>query len=316
MQFLIYIGKNDETIEHFSKTEQINFYDVPTALKATQLIDKIGDIYSIIILLEQHSLGKDINDIKELRRKYPKVYLVLVTEGLKREESLEYLKAGINNTISPDTSLKEVDEMVDFVRRRKQQQVKSHEKTEIIKRFKLPLWKRSFDVVFSLLALIILSPVFLIIMFILAVNGRGPVITTSKRVGSNYRIFDFLRFRTGVKDGDVQYQPTRFGRFLRKYSLDDLPQLINILKGDMSVVGNRPLPMLEAEQLTSDDYIDRFLAPAGLTGLWQMAKKGNAAGNLSETQRELDIRYAKTFSFTLDLKIIFKTFSAIVQKNI
>ena len=83
----------------------------------------------------------------------------------------------------------------------------------------------------------------------------------------------------------------------------------------MSVVGNRPLPLYEAELLTSDEYIDRFMAPSGLTGLWQVEKRGGA-GKLSANERKnLDIRYAKEFSFWMDISIIFRTFTAFVQKE-
>lgn len=108
---------------------------------------------------------------------------------------------------------------------------------------------------------------------------------------------------------------TKVGHFIRKYSIDELPQLFNILKGDMSVVGNRPLPLYEAELLTSDEYIQRFAAPAGLTGLWQVEKRGNAGSMSAEERKQLDIKYAQTFSFALDMKIIFKTFTAFVQKE-
>ncbi|RIJ43187.1 sugar transferase [Pontibacter oryzae] len=105
---------------------------------------------------------------------------------------------------------------------------------------------------------------------------------------------------------------TRLGLFLRNTSLDELPQLFNIFLGDMSLVGNRPLPLYEAEKLTTDEYIQRFAAPAGLTGLWQVTKRGK--GDLSEEERiQLDIEYAHTYSFWGDVKLILRTFPALLQ---
>lgn len=107
---------------------------------------------------------------------------------------------------------------------------------------------------------------------------------------------------------------TPLGQFLRNTSLDELPQLFNILLGHMSIVGNRPLPLNEAEKLTTDRSIKRFLAPAGLTGLWQVTKRGQS--NVSEQERvDLDNEYAEKFSFWLDMKIIFLTLPAMVQKE-
>ncbi len=107
---------------------------------------------------------------------------------------------------------------------------------------------------------------------------------------------------------------TKVGAFLRNTSIDELPQLVNVLKGDMSIVGNRPLPLYEAEQLTSDDWSERFLAPAGITGLWQVMKRGK--GNMSDEERKsLDNQYARDNSFLNDIKIMIMTVPALFQKE-
>jgi len=106
---------------------------------------------------------------------------------------------------------------------------------------------------------------------------------------------------------------TKVGRFIRNTSLDELPQLFNILKGDMSVVGNRPLPLYEAELLTTDNWAERFLAPAGLTGLWQVTKRGGSNKMSADERKQLDITYKNSFSFWYDIKIILKTLPAMLQ---
>lgn len=119
---------------------------------------------------------------------------------------------------------------------------------------------------------------------------------------------NFLKF-----DNDPRI--TKMGHFIRKFSIDELPQLVNIIRGDMSIVGNRPLPMYEAEQLTTDQYIDRFIGPAGLTGLWQVQKRGDSGKLSPEERKQLDIFYSSNYNFWMDIKIIFKTLTAFVQKE-
>lgn len=112
----------------------------------------------------------------------------------------------------------------------------------------------------------------------------------------------------------------RVGKFIRNTSIDELPQLINVIKGDMSIVGNRPLPVYEAELLTKDAMSKRFLAPAGITGLWQVELRGRG-GNMSEEERmRLDNEYADNFtgnsySFWYDMKLILRTFPGLIQKS-
>lgn len=209
--------------------------------------------------------------------------------------------------------------------------------------YKMPLSKRVFDIIFSLGCLLILLPVFLIVAALILIESRGSIVYKSKRVGTGYKIFNFYKFRSMRSNAEKQLidlsdlnqyasteddktgksifvklkndpRVTRIGTFLRKTSIDELPQLINILKGDMSVVGNRPLPLYEAELLTSNEWATRFLGPAGLTGLWQISRRGRE--QMSERERKkLDNFYARKYSFWFDIKIIMGTFPVIFQKE-
>ena len=119
----------------------------------------------------------------------------------------------------------------------------------------------------------------------------------------------FMKFRNDPRI-------TRLGTFLRNSSIDELPQLVNILVGDMSLVGNRPLPLYEAEKLTSNEFAQRFCGPAGLTGLWQISKRAKGQGMMSDRERTLlDIDYTNNFSFNTDIQIIWKTFFSLWQKE-
>jgi lipopolysaccharide/colanic/teichoic acid biosynthesis glycosyltransferase len=201
------------------------------------------------------------------------------------------------------------------------------------------LLKRIFDVTMSIALMIILIPVFLLIIIALRIEAKGPFFYISKRAGKGYRIFNFYKFRTMEVGSDEKMQffshlnqynsseqfplflkfnndprVTKVGMFLRNTSLDELPQLLNVLKGDMSLVGNRPLPLYEAEALTTDQWAKRFLAPAGMTGLWQIKKRGKH--DMSTEERiKLDINYADKSNFLYDLWIMANTPPAIIQKS-
>jgi lipopolysaccharide/colanic/teichoic acid biosynthesis glycosyltransferase len=210
-----------------------------------------------------------------------------------------------------------------------------------VKEYRMPFLKRAMDIVIALILLICAFPIMLVVAIMIKLDSKGPIFYTSKRAGTGYKIFDFYKFRSMRVNADKelaelaaslnQYagedgkssafvklkgdpRVTKLGTFLRNTSLDELPQLYNVLKGDMSLVGNRPLPLYEAQQLTSDDWAMRFLGPAGITGLWQVTKRGKSEMS-DEERRELDNQYANDFSFWSDVRIILKTIPALLQKE-
>ena len=199
--------------------------------------------------------------------------------------------------------------------------------------------KRCFDILVSFTTLLLLSPLFLLVALAIRIESKGSIFYISKRAGCGYNIFNFFKFRTMFAGADLRIKElshlnqygvseakdpsffkinndprvTKVGIFLRNTSLDELPQLINVILGDMSLVGNRPLPLYEAAKLTTDQSAQRFLAPAGMTGLWQIKKKGREDMS-GEDRINLDIDYANNYNFMYDLWIMANTPSALIQK--
>ncbi len=192
-------------------------------------------------------------------------------------------------------------------------------------------FKRSADIFFSLLALIVLSPIMLIVGLIVVCTSKGPMIYKSKRVGKDGKIFWFYKFRSMYKDAEDRLQElkdkneikdgvifkmkndpriTPFGRFIRRTSLDELPQLINIIKGDMSIIGPRAAIPSEVEKYP-DYALDRFLVKQGLSGEWQ------ANGRSTTTFEEMihmDLDYIQNKrSAGHDIKLIFKTILVVIS---
>ena len=169
---------------------------------------------------------------------------------------------------------------------------------------------------------LILLPLFIIIWFFIKISSPGSVIFRQQRAGKDGKSFIFYKFRTMRTDVDPfgaspksgeDPRLTKIGKFLREYSLDELPQLFNILKGDMSIVGPRPLYMSQVAEW-NDRQKKRLLVKPGLTGLAQISGRGELT---REEKLELDVRYVETAGFWLDLKIILMTIRQVfTRKNI
>ncbi len=397
---VVYLGNNPKTQERL-KYIPGQLVRVTNAYKdAAQICTPHVSNEHFLVFFERSVRSEDITAITYLRKKCRNVYIVLITETMTPEERNIYIKYGINDTIQQAASVTELNKKIQFISDRENILFDDEAPKYGILKFKIPVWKRLFDIVFSCLAIIVLSPIFILTAIAIRLESKGPILFKSKRVGTNYTIFDFLKFRSMYVDAEqrlkelskdhnqyaearddkeeqkttitaplgdqaemdmlnmgmesemmisdeeimlvgddfvvaesdfnkkkeeeinnafvkIENDPrvTKVGKFIRKFSIDELPQFFNILKGDMSIVGNRPLPLYEAEKLTADASIDRFMAPAGLTGLWQVEERGKGGNMSAEERKQLDITYGQTYNFLLDMKIIFRTLTAFVQKE-
>jgi len=195
--------------------------------------------------------------------------------------------------------------------------------------FRKQAGKRLFDFVITLIATIVLLPVFILIMFLIILDNPGPVFYISRRYGRGGRIFNMYKFRSMAIDADVilnqlkdknevdgpifkiknDPRVTKFGKFLRRYSLDELPQLFNVLKGEMSLVGPRPFPI---EQIEKEDLrqLKRLEVRPGMTGLWQI--RGRSDISFSRLLK-WDVWYINNWSFWLDWNILLQTVPVVVK---
>ena len=400
---VVYLGSNSQTEDRMKSLpgRQVkvtrNYKDAALACVAHVSNEHF------IVFYEKGVRAEDITAITYLHKNCKNTYIILLTNKLSDEDRKIYQKCGINDTLDAGASVTELNKKLQFICDRENILFDNQVTKQKILRFKIPIWKRTFDIVVSLIAIIILSPVLIITAIAIKIEDKnGPVLFKSKRVGTNYTVFDFLKFRSMYNNAEQRLQElsksnnqyaecenlaeeeerkavitsplgeqaeqemfnmgmesemmisdeevmlvgddfivaesdfnkqkeedishafvkiendprvTKVGRFIRKYSIDELPQLFNILKGDMSIVGNRPLPVYEAEKLTADTNVDRFMAPAGLTGLWQVERRGQGGAMSAEERKQLDILYGQTYNFWLDMKIIYKTLFAFVQKE-
>ena len=199
MLYYIYIGNNRIIIDHLSKVTGGMFVAVSSSQKAAKVIDGIRDRYNISILYEQTDLREaDYIEISYLRKRYPRLYITLITEALKAEDRKNYLQAGVNNTLPPHAEEDSIQRMTVYLKARKESKLKEFSEThrKILNTFRLPLWKRTFDILFAGTAVIILSPILIGTAAAIRLESKGKIIYKSQRVGSNYQIFDFLKFRS------------------------------------------------------------------------------------------------------------------------
>ena len=399
---VVYLGNNPHTIERLTYLpgRQVKF--TKSHFEAAEECKSRNNSDHFVLFLEKGTESDDITAITYLKKVCSSIYIILLTDQLSPEERSAYQQSGINDTLNITSPVTVINKKLQFIEDRETILFDTEITQNRVLQFKIPIWKRLFDIIFSIFAIIILSPIMIATVIAIKLESKGPAIFKSKRVGTNYKVFEFLKFRSMYTDAEkrlkelsktsnqyskqekeneddifttnpqesqeekvnatmplldpetemmisdeevmligddfvvaesdfskqkeeeinnafvkIENDPriTKVGRFIRKYSIDELPQLFNILKGDMSVVGNRPLPLYEAEKLTIDSSIDRFVAPAGLTGLWQVEKRGESGKMSAEERKQLDIQYAQTYSLGLDLKILFRTIFAFVQKE-
>ncbi len=194
------------------------------------------------------------------------------------------------------------------------------------------LAKRAFDVLVSAFLLVLLAPLLAVIAILVKVTSPGPALFVQERLGLGKRRFRMYKFRTMVADAErrqreleslneasgpvfkIRSDPrvTPIGAILRKTSLDELPQLVNVLKGDLSLVGPRPLPVRDYEGFDKDWHRRRFSVPPGITCLWQISGRSNVS---FDKWMELDAQYIDTWSLWLDVKILLKTIPAVLRRT-
>lgn len=380
-------NRREKFLENFKDVLEIKLFENGSQFLQNFKNDfKIQAVISYIDLKEQSPVA--LLNLLKTAPELKGVPVIFVLNKLENGILESLVKGGISDVFVENVNKEDFLFRLNYLVERSQKGA-YRKQEDLMVDYKLPFAKRAFDVIFSLILIILFSPILFLIGLLIRLESKGPVIYKSKRVGTGYQIFDFYKFRSmslnadkmlkgmaylnqynqneskrgkvegsdGSKEGlcfeckakgtpcqsklyfdeniiceklflkekkqkegaafvKISKDPrvTKIGQFIRNTSLDELPQLFNVLKGDMSIVGNRPLPLYEAEKITTDKYTLRFMAPAGITGFWQITKRGR--GKMTEEERiELDNYYALNNSLRGDLLIIIKTIPALLQKE-
>jgi lipopolysaccharide/colanic/teichoic acid biosynthesis glycosyltransferase len=390
---LLYIGTNGEVIDQLREHNRISL--ISRKEISTDEFSFLSGNNPDVIICERFLPGSDGFTIYEAVREHPAlnaIPFILVAPDHEPELLTAAMRHGIDDVyILPLLSNEALLGRIDFLREYKLSGRVDESGAGKQAAFRLPISKRLFDIVVASSALVMLSPILILVMIAIRLESKGKVYYTSTRVGRKpFSFYKFRSMRVGAdkelkklakqKNQYMSHSPaeevdmkkpcpcqqkenftycspvlhteeysicdtwyikqktksekgkpgfikipddprvTKVGKIIRNTSIDELPQLINVIKGDMSIVGNRPLPIYEAEKLTSDVMSKRFIAPAGLTGLWQVEKRGRKGAMSDEERKSLDNRYAELFiedkySFFYDIKLIMRTLPVIIQKD-
>jgi lipopolysaccharide/colanic/teichoic acid biosynthesis glycosyltransferase len=388
MMQILYIGSNHQLTESLTSSG-IRVLSFKSPVHAEKWLDKGGKPDAVLCEFEIPG-SNAINFFRFFRKKYGSqhyVPLLVIGERVSHEEIKKALRLGIDDLFTEPVKAERLIKRIEILTELKELLKTVSTDQEIsYKHYRIPLIKRTFDIIIALIGLIISSPIFLVTALAIKLESKGKIFYASKRVGAGYKIFNFYKFRSMYSDADSRIKElaylnqygqtsepssdpeilpndillsddsfpyligdeaviketsyletkkkeqditfmkfgedpriTQVGKIIRKLSIDELPQLINVLKGDMSIVGNRPLPLYEAELLTTDEWSERFLGPAGITGLWQVEARGKSKKMSPEERKQLDNKYAQIakspYFFFIDLWIILRTIPAVFQKE-
>lgn len=345
-----YIGRNSASIDSLIRIFQTG-YAAENTIKARFILERLisnKEQVPGIIILDSSISQDEINYFHEYLRSasfMAEVPMVIDATGAseKQVDAMRRLEFVDEILFLGEINDQNLVSKISFLKKVKAQQKTNNESVETSLKMGFCtkcVFKRTLDILLSSVILLAISPILIIIAIAIRLESKGSVIYISKRAGRGYKVFDFFKFRTMYTGADLQraqmehlnqYKDassdgpvffkvsndpriTKVGLFLRNTSLDELPQLVNVLLGDMSLVGNRPLPLYEAASLTTDEWAKRFMAPAGITGLWQIKKRGQSDMSV-EDRINLDIDYAEKNNFMYDLWIMANTPSALVQKS-
>ncbi len=375
---IIYLGSAPDTLTKFEGSELFQVKQLDTAIEAVNYLMENKCVDAIIAeTLLPGTDGIVAYDFLKKRNVCSGKPFILLAHQYEKDFYNKAFESGIEDYYHTPLEEERVYNRIKFFQTHRNE-IPENGNTNPVKPYKTPFIKRLFDLIMAGGAFILLSPFMLLVIIAIKLESKGPFFYASKRVGANFKVFDFYKFRSMRLGADAmqkelshlnQYAKkdieekcekcaalpegkfcspvlyirgeeicenfytkknkkaaflklendpriTKVGKFIRNTSIDELPQLINIIKGDMSIVGNRPLPYDEAIELTRNGAAaKRYEAAAGLTGLWQVELRG-AGGKMSEEQRfNLDAEYAENNSFWGDIILIFRTIKVFVQRG-